>query len=154
MQDARQEDAVHLRISPRRLRDLLLHPWSYLSLSADRPGISSHARRMQAQEHAILLLKENLSPSQLEQFQRRGYFDVIGGDTGKRYRIWRGSQMNVERLDGKGRCVFRLCFYPEGRLALGDIMLAQKTALELYESEAVMVANKISGELRWPDLIG
>jgi hypothetical protein len=27
-----------------------------------------------------------------------------------------------------------LCFMPEGELAVGDIMLAQKLALELFES--------------------
>jgi hypothetical protein len=31
---------------------------------------------------------------------------------------------------------------PEGHLAIGDVMLAQKIALELFESEALMVANR------------
>jgi hypothetical protein len=31
---------------------------------------------------------------------------------------------------------------PKGRLGVGDIMLAQKLALELFEDEAVKAANK------------
>jgi hypothetical protein len=31
---------------------------------------------------------------------------------------------------------------PEGRVPIGDIMLAQKMALELYENEAIRTANK------------
>ena len=31
---------------------------------------------------------------------------------------------------------------PEGKLAVGDIMLAQKLALELFESDTLQVANK------------
>jgi hypothetical protein len=39
-----------------------------------------------------------------------------------------------------------LCFMPRGGLPVGDIMLAQKTALELFESDAVRVAT---GSLAW-----
>jgi hypothetical protein len=96
-----------------------------------------------AHERAIQLLKQNLSPVQLEQYKRSGHFDVIGGDTGRRYRIRRGHQMNVELLDRNGRRVCCLCFMPESTLAAGDIMLAQKIALELFEAEAFKVANKV-----------
>ena len=37
-----------------------------------------------------------------------------------------------------------LCFMPEGGLVVGDMMLAQKLALELFESDALEVANKFS----------
>ena len=47
----------------------------------------------------------------------------------------RGYQMNVEELDSRGRRRRLLCFLPEGRVPVGDIMLAQKIALELFESE-------------------
>ena len=49
--------------------------------------------------------------------------------------------MNVECLDSRALCL-KLCFMPKGRLPIGDIMLAQKIALELFESEAVAKANK------------
>ena len=50
--------------------------------------------------------------------------------------------MNVERLDQSGRRVELLCFVPETQLPLGDVMLAQKLALELYEIDALNAANR------------
>jgi hypothetical protein len=95
-----------------------------------------------AEEHSMQLLLNYLSPAQRQQFARHRYFEVIGGETGRRYRIRRGSIVNVEQLDGVGRCVSRLCFVPEGQLPVGDVMLAQKMALELYEFDALSVANR------------
>ena len=97
-----------------------------------------------AHERAIQLLKQNLSPDQLKQFERSGHFEVIGGDTARRYRIRRGHQMNVELLDKNGRRFCCLCFRPEGTLATADVMLAQKIALELFEVEALKIANRVS----------
>ena len=97
-----------------------------------------------AAERALTLLKEHLSPSQRRQYERDGAFEVIGGRSGTRYRIHHGHQMNIEQLDGTGRRVRLLCFAPKGRLAIGDIMLAQKLALELYEEDAILTANKIA----------
>jgi hypothetical protein len=94
----------------------------------------------------MALLNEQLSSVQLDQLRSVGYFEVIGGTTGKRYRIRSECQMNVEEIGGNGRRVCLLCFGPTGRLALGDILLAQKVALELFESEALAVANKIPTE--------
>jgi hypothetical protein len=94
----------------------------------------AHARGMQ-------LLKENLTPAQRDQYEKCGHFDVVGGETGRRYRIEHGSQMNVHVLDTKGRPVCSLCFMPKGAIAVGDIMLAQKLALELFESQALEVAR-------------
>jgi hypothetical protein len=50
--------------------------------------------------------------------------------------------MNVEELDERGRRVRSLCFMPEGCLPLGDLLLAQKIALELFEADALRVANQ------------
>jgi hypothetical protein len=50
--------------------------------------------------------------------------------------------MNIEELDERGSRVAVWCFLPEGRLALGDIMLAQKIALETNERAALAVANR------------
>jgi hypothetical protein len=43
----------------------------------------------------------------------------------------------------RGRCCVsgRWCFLPEGKLAAGDIMLAQKIAPETFECQALTVAN-------------
>jgi hypothetical protein len=92
----------------------------------------------------ILLLKENLSSAQRAQYEKRGYFDVVGRETGRRYRIRYGAQMNVHLLDTKGRPVCWLCFMPEGEIVVGDIMLAQKLAVELFESQTLKVANTFS----------
>jgi hypothetical protein len=36
----------------------------------------------------------------------------------------------------------RWCFAPEGRLAVGDVLLAQKIALETMEIKALEIANR------------
>ena len=56
--------------------------------------------------------------------------------------------MNVELLGDTGGRVRLLCFMPEGCRWVGDVMLAQKIALELFETEALKIAIKSSA----PDL--
>ena len=104
----------------------------------------SPAATRAAHVRGIQLLEENLSPAQRDQYKKYGYFDVVGGQTGGRYRIRYGSEMNVQLLDGKGRPSCWLCFVPKGKLVVGDIMLAQKLALELFESQTLKVANTFS----------
>jgi hypothetical protein len=101
----------------------------------------------EAHARGLRLLEENLSPAQRDQYKRCGYFDVVGGETGERYRIRHGFQRNVEQLDKKGRHVCRLCFMPEGKIVIGDVMLAQKLALELFESDTLKIANAFSPHL-------
>src|SRR5256885_12393038 len=65
-----------------------------------RVGEDASRRRVDVQDHdsrarAIELLKQNLSPAQREQFEKRSYFDVVGGDTGRNYRIREGCQMST-----------------------------------------------------------
>src|SRR5512145_1637662 len=96
-----------------------------------------------ARERASRLLLHNLTPTQRQQFTRYGNFEVIGGDTGTRYRIWQGYSLNVERLDKEGRSLQRLCFGPRGNLPMGDVLLAQKLALEHFEADAIGVANAL-----------
>ena len=101
----------------------------------------------EAEARGLKLLWENLSPAQREQHERCGYFDVIGGDTGSRYRIKQGFQLGL--LDKKGRTKAVLCFMPEGELPEGDVMLARKLALELFESDALKIANKFTVARQW-----
>jgi hypothetical protein len=70
---------------------------------------------------------------------------VTGGETGRRYRIRYGNAMNVQQLDHHGREVQSLCFSPRDLLPVGDVMLAQKLALELIETDALRVANRSLG---------
>jgi hypothetical protein len=95
-----------------------------------------------ADDRAYALLKEWLSPEQLALFESRGYFEVKGSHSGRRYRIRCGQQFNIEQLDAKGGRVAVWCFVPAGRLPAGDIMLAQKIALETNERGALAVANR------------
>jgi hypothetical protein len=89
----------------------------------------------------LRLLRGWLSPAQRAQFDAKKYFDVIGCDSGKRYRIHYGTAMNVHEIDGTGCPKVCWCFVPNGQLVAGDVMLAQKIALETKESSALAVAN-------------
>jgi hypothetical protein len=95
-----------------------------------------------AERRGLALLGENLTPAQCAQYAEHRYFDVIGGDTGRRYRVHYGRQMNIDELDRDDKLRWRWCFVPAGNLVAGDVMLAQKVALELFESEALRVANR------------
>ena len=95
-----------------------------------------------AAKRGARLLEQNLSATQRQQYTKYRYFDVTGGRTGKRYRIRHGRQMNIEQLDRNGRRVCGWCFFPQGSLVSGDVMLAQKAALELYEGDALRLANR------------
>jgi hypothetical protein len=84
----------------------------------------------------------NLTSSQLSEFLTYRRFDVVGGVSGRIYRIHLTGARNVEELDQQGRCIERLCFFPEGELVAGDVVLAQKIALEAFETEALAIANR------------
>lgn len=101
-----------------------------------------------AEAKGLALLKAWLSREQLAQYESQQSFDVIGGTTGKRYRIHHGRQQNIAELDKSGRRVCGWCFLPEGQLVAGDVMLAQKIALETNEKAALKVANKF-GDRRY-----
>jgi len=91
------------------------------------------------------LLREWLSPDQRAQFDDKDYFEVVGCDSRRRYRIYNRlthrDVTNVYELDDAGRPKVGWCFLPNARLAAGDIMLAQKIALETNEHNALAVAN-------------
>ena len=89
----------------------------------------------------LRLLRDWLSPEQRAQFDAERYFDVIGCDSGKRYRIRYGTAINVHELDDAGRSKVGWCFAPIGQLVAGDVMLAQKIALETREFSALAVAG-------------
>ncbi len=100
-------------------------------------------RGLGAEARSTRFLKKNLSPAQLQQFKQHRHFDVIGGQTGKHYRIRPGTSLNIDEYDAEGGKVTSWCFVPEGHLATGDVMLAQKFALELFEDDALAVASRV-----------
>jgi hypothetical protein len=96
----------------------------------------------EAEQKAHDLLRVWLSPEQARQYNSQKHFEVIGSDTGTRYRIRHGNVMNIDQLDLAGNKVCGWCFAPEGELAAGDCMLAQKIALETFETKALAMANQ------------
>jgi hypothetical protein len=98
--------------------------------------------RSRAEEKAIRLLRSWLTPEQNEQFKSGKGFEVIGCDTGTRYRITSSvGMMNVHQMNETGARVRVWCFVPEGDLPSADTMLAQKIALETMELRALAVAR-------------
>src|SRR5260370_8114152 len=89
----------------------------------------------------LKLLKEWLSPEQLAQYDANGYFEVTGCHSGTRYRIHHGTAMNIYELDREGRARAGWCFIPKACLVAGDVMLAQKIALETAERGALAIPN-------------
>ena len=93
------------------------------------------------------LLRDWLSTDQRAQYDRCRYFDVIGCHSGRRYRIWHGTVSNITELDNNGHPIFGWCFVPRDNLASGDVMLAQKIALETDEMGALKIARNFAP--RW-----
>ena len=90
----------------------------------------------------LRLMRRWLSPDQRAEFDDKGTFEVVGCNSGKRYRIYRGAAQNVFEIDDAGHPKVCLCFMPSGELVAGDVMLAQKIALETNENGALAVANR------------
>ncbi len=90
----------------------------------------------------MTLLREWLSPQQRWQLDACNHFEVTGSSSGARYRIQYGISTNVVELDADGRPRTGWCFIPEGNLVAGDVMLAQKIALETDERAALAIAKQ------------
>lgn len=97
--------------------------------------------RRVVEQRAYQLLDAHLSSTQRAQFSALGRFEVTGCDTGSRYVIRNLTSININELDCRGECVRKWCFGPKGNLAAGDVLLAQKFALECFESEALSLAH-------------
>jgi hypothetical protein len=97
-----------------------------------------------AEMRAENLLKDWLSAEQLAQYEAYRYFDVIGGRSGTLYRVRYGTAMNITQLSPGGKVEAGLCFVPCEPLVAGDVMLAQKIALETDEWSALAVARRFS----------
>jgi hypothetical protein len=92
----------------------------------------------------MTLLREWLSPTQRAQFDASKSFDVVGCDSRRRYRIHYGRVTNVHEIDGAGQPITGWCFVPSGGLVAGDVMLAQKIALETNEQAVLVVTNRFN----------
>jgi hypothetical protein len=96
----------------------------------------------------LKLLRGWLSPRQRAQYDARGYFEVVGCQTGRLYRIHHGIAVNVHELNSAGQVQTGWCFVPDSKLVAGDVMLAQKIALETDERDALAVAREFKPEQR------
>jgi hypothetical protein len=99
------------------------------------------SRKHSSEARGLRLLRSWLSPEQRAQFDATRYFDTIGCDSGRRYRIHYGVSMNVNQIDDTGHPKVGWCFVPIGYLVAGDVMLAQKIALETNEFGALALAH-------------
>jgi hypothetical protein len=103
---------------------------------------SDNQQRERAEEKSSALLRSWLTPEQTKDWDARSKFDVVSSNSRTRYRIRRASAMNIDELDPNGSVAAQWCFARRGNLALGDVMLAQKIALETMEENALASANK------------
>jgi hypothetical protein len=102
----------------------------------------TRAPSSEAEKKGHALLRAWLSPAQAQQYNSQKHFEVIGSDTGTRYRIRHGRMVNIDQLDSAGKKVCMWCVIPEGNLAASDCMLAQKIALETFERKTLAIANQ------------
>src|ERR1041385_8837003 len=77
-------------------------------------------RAIDATRRGMRLLLQNLNETQRDQFRWSNFFEVIGGTTGRRYRVRLGLVQNVEELDQTGKRICGWCFAPFGNLVEGD----------------------------------
>lgn len=98
------------------------------------------ARQRDATERARALLEAMLDREQRGQLQRDKFFEIIGQDSRRRYRIHHGTHGNVRLLDDRGCEVTRYCGQPLG-VPIEDAMLAQKLQIEHDEAGFLRVAN-------------
>jgi hypothetical protein len=105
-------------------------------------SIRQSADQQQAAAKGLQLLLDNLTPGQRRQYQKLGYFDVVGSKTKNRYRIHHGTSRNVHLLKENDRLGSGKCFEPRGPLVAGDCMLAQKIALENCEEDVLLMARR------------
>ena len=112
-----------------------------------RAAVPAHIKQsapsyLKARTQSVALLREWLNPKQLEQYDRTGTFTVFGEATGTCYLINGNMTMfNVSALVDDCFEPPRLCFVPKGGLPIGDLLLAQKLALENDERSVFVAAN-------------
>lgn len=116
---------------------------SFLRREAIRQAAILKAHAPDAQERAQELLLAHLTPEQRSTFKKNGWFVVVGGRSGKRYRIAANDNLaaNIYVLDGEA-VSHRLCAHCDLKtVPLADHLLAQKITLETAEDEFLSRAN-------------
>lgn len=103
-----------------------------------------HRRPDPAARRARELLLSYLSDDQRRTFEEHGWFVVLGGRSGRRYRISGASYAgNVALLHHDNDNVeARFCGHCDPSIPLGDQLLAQKVMLEVDEPAYIALANR------------
>ncbi len=103
-----------------------------------------HRRPDPAVARARELLMSYLSDEQRRTFEEHGWFVVVGGRSGRRYRISGASYAgNVLLLCADNDTVeARFCGHCAPNIPLGDQLLAQKVMLEVDEPAYIALANR------------
>lgn len=108
------------------------------------PVLRRHEPTLQ-ERRANDLLVSMLTDEQRQSYEQHGWFIVVGGSTGRRYRIRCNSyQGNVDLLaaNDNNRIEYRYCGHCRDRIPLGDHLLAQKVMLEIDETAFIALANR------------
>ena len=95
-------------------------------------------------QRALELLESHLTPEQLAQFHKRGWFEVRGGSTGRRYRIYTNRVINNTRRRWGPLSITAYCATLAERLQYmpkWDHILGQKLMLENHERHFLREAN-------------
>lgn len=103
------------------------------------------ARGRDAARRARDLLLSLLSDDQRRTYEQSGYFIVVGGRSGRRYRINGTSYAgNVDLLShaNDNEVEATLCGHCDASIPLGDQLLAQKVMLEIDEPAYLKLANR------------
>ena len=85
-----------------------------IGLAEARGRYQDCAGRGEAEKKARDLLKRGCRRRNSHNTRVDGYFEVTGCDTGKRYRVRRDRQMNIDELDGRGARIAVWCSGPKG----------------------------------------
>ena len=104
------------------------------------------AKEAAANQRAEAILRSSLSPKQLKELDRRGYFHVVTG--ARRFRITRGRSHNVKEVDARSRIRRTFCAHPIEYVPDADTMLAQKLWLETRPKEFFKLANVLRARPR------
>jgi hypothetical protein len=103
--------------------------------SSSRPGQENDDKEV---------LRKWLSPQQRKQFDATMSFEVVGSDSGNRYRLRSGAAMEFIEVGLDGHLHADACSLSFGRLPAGYAMLAHKIALEFEEGKALSAARRTS----------
>lgn len=89
---------------------------------------------------AMDLLYSCLNDEQREMLRAHKKFRVVSNKLNI-FEICEGKTHNIYKLDMQGKRVENWCVLPQGELAMGDVLLAQKVWLETDEADTAKFAN-------------